>query len=1305
MYKNQKLNLLWAPLILAPFFLLCILSVPTFAEDIKFDLDINDTPDISIRIGDMDLVVSPTFTGPGFGEADLNVDVKSAGGTNGYTLFMETTSTALTSGSGDRVNTLGEYTGLGTGYNCTEATASTCDFTLNSWGYKMKNDDHYIGVELNKTIKETTSAATDWETTTLTFAGRISNTLPGGDYSTEINFTAVANPIAYTINFNKGDTTNSVTLPTTLTGPIDTTSNFSVNLNGAIASRTGYNFKGWCDTMPTAGASGSADTCHGSTTPTYTSNSNVPLYYKNGEDTKTLYAMWQVKSSGISIKTTTGISSVSLLKNNVAVCTASSATAVSCDNLNYDDTYTLTATTSTGYSFSSWTLDPTTQNGGGTLGSNTTTDNGDGTTTITTTYTVGTNGALIYPNATANTYTITIKTNANISKVTLNGTECTSASGCAVSGLTYGQQYNLVATVDSGYSFSSWKTPSPNYGAIASSSSYSTKYLVGAGNATIQPNVASVNSYAISLKTIAHINSVSLKNSSNETVCTVTSTTATKCADLPYGSEYTLVASPATGYSFSGSWTKSGSGILSGSKFTVGAGAATIYPASGSATVNSYPIYLKTIANISSVSLKNSSNETVCTINSTTATKCADLSYGSSYTLVASPATGYNFSGSWTKSGSGTLSGSTFTVGAGTATLYPASGSATAAKYTITIKTATGISSVSLNGTSCTSTSGCNVSNLIYGQSYTLAATVDTGYTFSSWSATKGTIDDNNISTTYRVGAGNATITPSASISTHNVTVNFVGGKYSPYKVTFTNNADRSDTSHNAIDCPAVVVATNGDSVYDAIIDYIINRFRNEEGIDLSTDAMAMQRIEDAAQNAADELDGGAASTTITLPFITATSDGAKHLNYTITTSNLYNVRMGLSAAISSYIINRFRNEEGIDLSTDAMAMQRIEDAAQNAADELDGGAASTTITLPFITATSDGPKHIEYTITRADIGNITSSSGNNVSLCEGMSYTITMGFVDMSKGEFNGWSKTGNATIDNITSVAPNYAVTGTATLSAIGKARTSMQNIASSQCTTTAKLVLDNRDDTIYTIQRLEDNKCWMLDNLALDLTDAKVKRAMIGTTGGEDSKTNAPISLLEHMLFGGEGTTSDQYATAKVSSSWSADSYSAPLINMASKDVVPSDSLSQAGNWKVGGYYNYCAASAGSYCYGDGANAGTSTGNAEYDICPSGWRMPTGGASGEYQALATAITGITGNISDTTKYNNFRNTLNTPLSGNIYNGSAINQGSYGAFWSSTRGDNKYIYRLFMDTTTVYPQDYNDRSRGYSVRCILAN
>ena len=68
---------------------------------------------------------------------------------------------------------------------------------------------------------------------------------------------------------------------------------------------------------------------------------------------------------------------------------------------------------------------------------------------------------------------------------------------------------------------------------------------------------------------------------------------------------------------------------------------------------------------------------------------------------------------------------------------------------------------------------------------------------------------------------------------------------------------------------------------------------------------------------------------------------------------------------ISKYMVDDFKNKEGIDLSGDKMAMQRIKEAAEKAKKEL-SSASTTNINLPFITATSDGPKHFDMNLTRA---------------------------------------------------------------------------------------------------------------------------------------------------------------------------------------------------------------------------------------------------------------------------------------------------------------------------------------------------
>ncbi|MCD8333329.1 MAG: molecular chaperone DnaK [Clostridiales bacterium] len=74
---------------------------------------------------------------------------------------------------------------------------------------------------------------------------------------------------------------------------------------------------------------------------------------------------------------------------------------------------------------------------------------------------------------------------------------------------------------------------------------------------------------------------------------------------------------------------------------------------------------------------------------------------------------------------------------------------------------------------------------------------------------------------------------------------------------------------------------------------------------------------------------------------------------------------------ITDYMISEFKKMEGVDLSGDKMALQRLKEAAEKAKKEL-SSATTTNINLPFITATADGPKHFEMNLTRAKFDELT---------------------------------------------------------------------------------------------------------------------------------------------------------------------------------------------------------------------------------------------------------------------------------------------------------------------------------------------
>ena len=100
---------------------------------------------------------------------------------------------------------------------------------------------------------------------------------------------------------------------------------------------------------------------------------------------------------------------------------------------------------------------------------------------------------------------------------------------------------------------------------------------------------------------------------------------------------------------------------------------------------------------------------------------------------------------------------------------------------------------------------------------------------------------------------------------------------------------------------------------------------------------------------------------------------------------------------IMDHIVSTFKAEQGIDLSNDKMAMQRVKEAAEKAKIDL-SGMTTADINLPFITADSTGPKHFETTLTRAKFNELTAD------LVEATMGPVRQALADsgLNKGEIN---------------------------------------------------------------------------------------------------------------------------------------------------------------------------------------------------------------------------------------------------------------------------------------------------------------
>ena len=227
-----------------------------------------------------------------------------------------------------------------------------------------------------------------------------------------------------------------------------------------------------------------------------------------------------------------------------------------------------------------------------------------------------------------------------------------------------------------------------------------------------------------------------------------------------------------------------------------------------------------------------------------------------------------------------------------------------------------------------------------------------------------------------------------------------------------------------------------------------------------------------------------------------------------------------------------------------------------------------------------------------------------------------------------------------------------------------TAMQNLPAASCTSTPKQVRDTRDDHVYTVQRLLDGKCWMMENLDLGRTGI--------TTDLTSSNTNLATTV-----------------TAETFNSWKKTSGSATYDAGEYISVSGTDSTSGTA---YGTLYNYYAASAGTISGSSNSN------NASYDICPAGWRLPTGGSSGEFKALYAEY-----NSNALMRASIENSGAAFALAGFFGDAAPALQGSDGDYWSSIRNNDTYMYRLTLNTSSVYPADSYYRYIGSAIRCVL--
>jgi uncharacterized protein (TIGR02145 family) len=217
-------------------------------------------------------------------------------------------------------------------------------------------------------------------------------------------------------------------------------------------------------------------------------------------------------------------------------------------------------------------------------------------------------------------------------------------------------------------------------------------------------------------------------------------------------------------------------------------------------------------------------------------------------------------------------------------------------------------------------------------------------------------------------------------------------------------------------------------------------------------------------------------------------------------------------------------------------------------------------------------------------------------------------------------------------------------------------------------------------YTVGRLADGNCWMLDNLKLGLTTSKL------------TLTTADTNITSDWVLPAVSTSSSIY-------------YDDAIVD----GPVPGDTGAGATNY--GYLYNWCAATAGGTASGGSDTCTVSTvqpSDATGDICPTGWRLPTGNPTGEFAVLNGSMqAGSLAAASTTNYYSNwqFTSIFRGVFSGSRWNSSWVSQGSYGYLWSSSTypGYPDNVFDLTIGPSSIAPSSGDSRGTSLAVRCIL--
>ena len=312
-------------------------------------------------------------------------------------------------------------------------------------------------------------------------------------------------------------------------------------------------------------------------------------------------------------------------------------------------------------------------------------------------------------------------------------------------------------------------------------------------------------------------------------------------------------------------------------------------------------------------------------------------------------------------------------------------------------------------------------------------------------------------------------------------------------------------------------------------------------------------------------------------------------------------------------------------------------------------------------------------------------------------------------------------------------------------------MQDMTSTICNSvvdydTETQLIDTRDEKLYWVLKAQDGKCWMTENLDLDLEttpnevaaltsentdlniyDDDIYNSSLGYAYNESTGLIAwtPAMATYHnnaihqdgKKTGDNITNSNQYYAPR---SWNltvngneiyqkdgstfdsaaCNYFTAPACLGADKNFNIKPYAVNGEHGKIGNYYNWSAAVASN----DTTTRVDNTHNAIADnpknsICPKGWRLTRSSSIDAYNDFKSLYTAYSSSISKANGY-----PLWLVRAGTVSNGVLGNSGNYGLYWSSTVNSVSNAYNLFIVSGNFNPSDssYYGRLSGFSVRCV---